>query len=707
MLLMLGVAVVLVTVLVPLPPMVMDFLLASNFALAMIIFMVINNLKSPLELSSFPSILLFITIFRLSLNVATTRLILGPGDHYRAGSLIYGISDLITSGGGEAVVSVIIGFIMFLIFVIVQFVVITKGSTRIAEVAARFTLDAMPGKQMAIDADLNAGLIDENQAKDRRESLSRHADFYGAMDGASKFVRGDAIASLIITGINLLGGLIIGIFVFDKPFTAALDEYARLSIGDGLVSQIPAIIISLAAGVLITRTDTKDNAGGEMIYQLFTRRGAIGAGGAMAILLGFVIPDLWFIILMGLGMLVWAYKMPDDDGREAAYKDRLSKGAGASAGKNAAGASAGASAARSGAAPSGGGGGPEDMGPQLKIDQIEIEVGYSLIPLVDASQGGDLLERIVMMRRQLAIELGLLVKPIRVRDNMQLPPNDYSIKLRDAEIAHGTALPDQFMAMDTGVVTEKVDGVQTMEPAFGLPAVWIPESLREAASLNGYTVVDATTVISTHLTEVVKNHAHEILSRQIVSEMLDKQKESTPAVVEEIGDRLRLSEIQAVLRNLLREKVSIRNMETILETLGDYADRIKDPEVLTEYVRARLGRAICLSLVDAENRLYCVTLEPRLEEVLMKAIEHTEGGSYLGLDPNAIERIQNACSTQLEKLVNAGHHPVVLCSAQVRFQLSTTLRSTMPAVTVISYNELVTSVAVESMGVIKTPGGLA
>lgn len=687
---------ILLVLLVPMPSQVMDGMLALNIAISVILLMTVSHIHSPLELSSFPTILLGVTLYRLALNVATTRLILGGGkDEGRAGDLILAFSSFVSDSSGSS--GVVLGVIIFTIIVVIQFVVITKGSSRIAEVTARFTLDAMPGKQMAIDADLNAGLIDEATAKTRREELSSQADFFGAMDGASKFVRGDAVAGLVITGINLIGGLIIGIVEHNMSFVEALSQYSRLTIGDGLVSQIPALIVSISAGIIITRGESEDNLGGEVIFQLFSRRSSILSGGIFLTILGLFIPTLWFLSLGGVILIYLSFKMSSDEDRLDDYKKRIdSQNPGAK--PSAAGGSTG------GATPTGGAGAasgdPEDVSTRLKLDQLELEVGYSLIPLVDSVQGGDLLERITMMRRQLAVEMGLLIKPIRVRDNMQLPPNDYSIKLRDSEIAHGMVLPDQFLAMDSGMVTEKIEGMETIEPAFGLPAVWIPESLREAASINGYTVVDATTVISTHVTEIIKQNASEILSRQTVSEMLDKQKETTPAVVDEVLDRLRLSEIQGVLKNLLREKVSIRNLESILETLGDYADRIKDPEVLTEYVRARLGRNICGHLVDKNMTLFCVTLSPNLEDHVQKSIRSTEGGSYLALDPAVIQNITDAAHKQLERLVSAGHHPVVLTSAQVRSQIFHTLSPSLQAVTVISYNEIVTSVKIESLGVI-------
>lgn len=689
---------VLLILLVPLPPWLMDGLLVTNIMVSVILLMTVSYIRSPLELSSFPTILLGATLFRLALNVATTRLILGGGkDEGRAGDLILGFSSFVASD--DTLAGVILGFIIFIIIVIIQFVVITKGSTRIAEVTARFTLDAMPGKQMAIDADLNAGLIDEKTAKTRREQLAQQADFFGAMDGASKFVRGDAIAGLIITAINLIIGLIIGIVAYQMAFTDSLSQYSRLTIGDGLVSQIPALITSVAAGIIITRGESEDNLGGEIIYQLFTRKTSIVAGGIFLTLLGFVIPNLWFAVLFGAGLLYYAYKLPGDQSRLDAYKKKIDdQNPGVAADPNTAGAtsSVGAGAPASSA-------GPEDVSNLLKLDQLELEVGYSLIPLVDTVQGGDLLERITMMRRQLAIEMGILIKPIRVRDNMQLAPNDYSIKLRDSEIAHGMVLPDQFLAMDSGIVSEKIEGMETIEPAFGLPAVWIPESMREAASINGYTVVDATTVISTHITEIVKQYGADILSRQTVSEMLEKQKETTPAIVEEVQDRLRLSEIQSVLKNLLREKVSIRNLETILETLGDYADRIKDPEILTEYVRARLGRTICAPLVDQEMNLHCITLDPTVEDSIQKAIRSTEGGTYLALDPDVIRSFTDASSKQLERLISSGHHPVILCSAQVRFHVFNTLKPSIQGVTILSYNEIVSNIKIESLGVISFP----
>jgi flagellar biosynthesis protein FlhA len=690
-LLLCAVLMIMISLIIPIPPMAMDVLLAINIMLSVIILMTVSYIHSPLELSSFPTILLGATLFRLSLNVATTRLILGGDDERRAGNLILGFSSFITKDDSTA--GVILGFIIFIIIIIIQFVVITKGSGRIAEVTARFTLDAMPGKQMAIDADLNAGLIDENDARQRREQLANQADFFGAMDGASKFVRGDAIAGLIITGINLVFGLIIGLTIYDMQATEALNQYSRLTIGDGLVSQIPALIISVAAGVIITRGESKDNLSGEISFQLLTRKSPLQAGSILLMVIGVImLPNLWFLILLGAILFFVSWRMPNDKERLSAYKQKIDdmpdqSGATSTIGSN----------AQPGATP---GAGPEDVSNLLKLDQLELEVGYSLIPLVDSAQGGDLLERITMMRRQLAIDMGLLIHAIRVRDNMQLPPNDYSIKLRDSEIAHGMVLPDQFMAMDSGVVSEKIEGVETIEPAFGLPAVWIPESMRENASINGYTVVDATTVISTHLTETIKNNASEILSRQTVSEMLDKQKEASAAVVEEVLDRLRLSEIQTVLKNLLNEKVSIRPLETILETLGDYADRVKDPEILTEYVRARLGRTICSGFVDDNMTLFCLTIAPELEDHIQKAIRTTEGGSYLALEPNTLDELAIATSKHLEKLVSSGHHPIVLTNAQIRSQVYNALKTSLPNITVLSFNEIVSTIKIESMGVI-------
>lgn len=705
MLLLFAMIVILVTFVMVLPPGVVDLLLALNITLSLVILMTVSYLHSPLELSSFPTILLGVTLYRLALNVATTKLILGPDSSInRAGKIIPTFSEFLTnsSGGGPAGAYVLLGFIIFLIITLINFIVITKGAGRIAEVSARFTLDAMPGKQMAIDADLNAGLIDEAEARQRREEMSSQADFYGAMDGASKFVRGDAIAGLVITGVNLVGGLIIGMAIYGKDFPTALEEYTLLSIGDGLVSQIPALLVSVGAGVIITRSDSDNNLGAQVVEQLFTRKSAMISGGVFLLIFWMLIPSLFFLLILALALLYFGYKLPTDAERSEGIKKKAREKAAKNLPGGSGGGATGAGGGRSGAEP--GQGGPEDVSNLLKLDQIQLEVGYSLIPLVDASQGGDLLERITMMRRQLALELGLLISPVRVRDNMQLQPNDYSVKLRDSEIAHGSAMPDQFLAMDTGVVTEKVEGMETIEPAFGLPAVWIPESLRETASLYGYTVADATSVISTHLTEVIRSNAAEILSRQTVSQMLEKQKEATPAIVEEVQQNLRLSEIQAVLKNLLTEKVSIRNLEVILEALGDYGETIKDPEVLTEYVRARLGRNICMELVDEENRLYCVTLSPELEDVIRKSIHSTDRGSYLSLDPDMVQKVTEASASQLEKLVNSGHHPVVLCSGPIRPQLSNLLRNAIANVKILSYNEIVVSVNVESVGVISMPG---
>jgi len=672
-----GLMAVFVPLIIPLPTFIMDMLIICNITGAVLILMSTVYMADPLQLSSFPSLMLVLTFFRLGLNVATTRLILGSAAQStgKAGQMVQAFGEIVAGG------NVVVGAVIFLILVIIQFVVITKGSTRISEVAARFTLDAMPGKQMSIDADLNAGLIDENEARTRREKITREADFYGAMDGASKWVRGDAIAGLIITLVNILGGFVIGMLMHGMSWSEALALYSKLTIGDGLVSQVPALILAVSSGLVVTRSSSDLNLGGEVIGQLFNRPKALATAAAILGVLGMVVFPTMRTVPMALLLGFIAYQVQkarvqkvqevqkaEEDRRRAEVK-------------------------------------PERVEGLLRVDPMELEVGYGLIPLVDPQQGGELLERVTMIRRQVAMDMGLVVPPIRIRDNMQLDPSEYCVKIRGAEIARGRVEAGRLLAMDSGVATGRIEGIETTEPAFGLPAVWITKSQKDRAASMGYTVVDSESVVATHLTEVIKSHAAEILTREQVTGLLDNLKESAPNLVDEVHPKLlSAGEIQKVLQNLLRERVSIRNLEAVLEALGDCAARSKDAEILTEYARNAVGRVICNSLAAADGKLHVVTMDPRLEEAIDRAVQRTDSGSYLTLPPADIRKVVEAVSAQVEKLAAAGHGGVVLCSPQVRAHVRRMTEADLPSLSVISYNELVPEVQVESLGMVTVEG---
>ncbi len=676
--------------LVPLPPWTLDLMLVMNLAIAAIVLVSVMFVKSPLELSLFPSLLLATTLFRLVLNVASTRLILTAGDRatnpeeaqQAAGHVIYAFSKFVTGGGAGAQQSMIVGIIIFIILIVIQFVVITKGATRIAEVAARFTLDAMPGKQMAIDADLNAGLIKEDEARRRRQDISREAEFYGAMDGASKFVRGDAVAGIIIVFINILGGIAIGKWQYGWDLIGCMSTFTRLTIGDGLVSQVPALIISLAAGLLVTRNSSKDNLGEEFIQQLTSRTVALFVVAGFLIMLSFtglpMIP-LWVMALC-MGGIGWVMTK-----REKADADVIAKQERAAA-----------SMAQKK---------PEKIESLLAVDPMELEVGYQLVQLVDTTKGGDLLERISLIRRQIAIEFGVVVPPIRIRDNMQVGANDYVIKLRGNPLASGSVYPGQFLAMDSGTASGRLNGVETKEPAFGLPAWWIQESQRSQAEMMNYTVVEASGVLATHITEVVKGHAAELVTREEVSALIKQLKEKSPALVEEvIPSQIKPGELQKVLQNLLRERVPIRDLETVLETLGEWAGKTKDLDMLTEAVRHGLARTICNQYRDETNTIHCVTMDPQLEDTINSYVERNERGSFLTLPPQLARQAAETVATNVNRLMQQGHSGVVLCSPQVRAHVRKLIESSLPSVAVLSYNEIVKGIHVESVGIVGVSG---
>ncbi|MFN0059545.1 MAG: flagellar biosynthesis protein FlhA [Planctomycetota bacterium] len=661
----------LLAILLPLPTLVIDALLSINITLALLILLTAIYVKTPLDFSVFPSLLLVTTLFRLALNIASTRLILanaGDEKELAAGRVIQVFGETV-SGNNP-----LVGFILFVVIVVIQFVVITKGATRIAEVAARFTLDKMPGQQLSIDADLNAGLIDEKVARQRREQISHEADFYGSMDGASKFVRGDAIAGIIITIINLVAGFILGMTQYGMDFGTAVRVFSTLTIGDGLVSQVPALIVSIAAAMIVTRQTGESNLGFDLLSQMFSSPRAVGVTAVfLLLLLPLGLP--WYFLIFGAGTLGGAAYFLG-----GAARVRESTPAVATEQKPT-------------------GPAPVTMPP---VDPLELEVGYRLVSLVDQGDGGGLLQRIALIRDQIASELGLVIPPVRIRDNMQFKPSDYALMLRGQKIAGGTILVDHYLAMDSGLGLEALEGVKTKEPAFGIDAVWISEEHKSRAEAMGYTVVDGVSVISTHLTEVLRDHAAELLTREEVTALLQKIKAQAPAVVNEVTpELLKTGDIQKVLQNLLREKVPIRDLEAILESLADWAPKTKDPEVLTEYARHALQRTLCSQYADKEQRLHVITLDPRLEDYVQNAVEHTERGSFLRLSPEMQTPIVRAVTRALEALVAKGHAPVILSAPQVRLQVRRLLESHVPGVVTLSYNEVVRGVTVESLGVAK------
>jgi flagellar biosynthesis protein FlhA len=666
----------LAVILVPLPTQVLDLMLVCNITLSVIVLVTTMYVKSPLEFAVFPSLLLAVTMLRLVLNVAVTRLILtGTGDTAAAGEVVQTFA-LFVSGGSLAV-----GVIIFIIIVVIQFVVITKGATRISEVAARFTLDAMPGKQMAIDADLNAGIITEPQARERRLAIAQEADFYGAMDGASKFVRGDAVAGIVITFVNILGGLYVGLAEKNLGIMDCLQVYTKLTIGDGLVSQIPAFIVSLGAGLIVTRTSSKNDLGNEMLGQLFSKPKPLIVA---AIFLGLMsITGLPKIPVLLMGSCCGGLAFTLTRGAQKVAKTDAAKKKSDAAKKE-----------------------PEKVEKLLDVDTMELEVGYGLVKLVDTTKGGDLLDRISMIRRQIAVDLGIIVPPIRIRDNMQLGANDYAVKIKGQTIGRGVTYPEQFLAMDNGATSGPIPhAAATTEPAFGLPAYWISSSQRSQAELLNYTVVEATAVLATHLTEMVKSHAFELLTRQETKNLIDNLKTRVPALVEEVvPTQIKPGELQKVMQNLLRERVPVRDLETILETLGDFSSRTKDLDVLTEYVRNALARTICKQYVDERDRMWCLTLDPALEDLINGHLERSERGITNTMPPATSQQIVQQISNKTTELTQTGRSAVILCSPQVRASVRKMIEASLPQTAVLAYNEVVPEVAVEAVGLVGMNG---
>lgn len=654
---------------IPLPSALLDLMLCFNITLSLMILLISMNMEKPLDFSILPSLLLLTTLFRLSLNISSTRLILLNG---YAGRVIEAFGNFVVRG------NVVVGFIIFLIIIIVQFVVITKGAERVAEVAARFTLDAMPGKQMSIDADLNAGLINENEARKRRQEIQRESDFYGAMDGASKFIKGDAVAGIIITAINLVGGILTGMVYQGLEVVEALNRYALLTVGDGLVSQIPALLVSSATGIVVTKAASSGNLGEDLVKQFvhYPKLILLAAGVLAVFALIPGLPTISFLTLaLVLGYIGYSVKKASDV--ESKKQEQLLKEKELDEMRK-----------------------PENIYSLLAVDPIEVEFGYNIIPLADVNQGGDLLDRVVMIRRQCAMDLGMVVPMIRLRDNISLKPNEYKIKIKGIEAAKGELRCDHFLVMNPTGGPLNIDGMETLEPAFGLPAKWIAQDKKEIAEMMGYTVVDASSVLATHLTEVVKSYAHELLGRQEVKNLIDNLKEQYPSLIEELIPKvISLGEIQKVLSNLLKENIPIRDMVTILETLGDYAVLTKDTDMLTEYVRQRLKRVITHRFI-VDGKANVITLDHRLEEMIMNSVQQTEQGSYVALEPTIIQKIRTSLSKNIHELNSKGISAFVLTSPMVRMYFKKIMEDYISVIPIISYGELEPGVEVKSVGTV-------
>ncbi len=655
---------------VPIPAGLLDVLLIINISLAIMILLIAMNTQDALHFSIFPTMLLITTIFRLALNISTTRLILSKGE---AGHVVQTFGEFVA--GGELAV----GFVVFLILVVVQFIVITKGSERVAEVGARFTLDAMPGKQMSIDADLNSGLINEQQARERREKIQKEADFYGAMDGASKFVKGDAIASIIIVFINLIAGFIVGMAMHGMDVMEALQTYSILTIGDGLVSQIPALLISVAAGIIVTRAASEGNLAHDVTKQLLRYPNLLYIVAGTIALLGIATPIPLLTTFPYAAILAIAgYRLQRNLIKERAQEELLVE-------------EKQIEEVRS----------PESVISLLQVDPIEFEFGYGLIPLADTQQGGDLLDRIIMIRRQCALEMGLIVPVIRIRDNIQLKPNEYVIKMKGNMVARGELLLNHYLAMSPGFDDDSITGIETQEPAFGLPALWIDEAMKERAEMSGYTVVDPPSVVATHLTEVIKKHAHELIGRQETKALVESVKETFPALVDElIPSILTIGDVQKVLAKLLKEKISIRDLVTIFETLADYGKYTKDPDVLTEYVRQSLSRQITQQYANPAEPLKVITVSPSVEKKISEAVQQSDQGSYLAMDPVSSQTIYQRLTEQVNRQIQSGQQPIILTSPTIRMYLRQLLERSMQDIPVISYSELEPSIEVQSVGVV-------
>jgi len=661
---------VILLIIIPVPLFFVDLFLSLNIAFSLLILLIAIFIEETLDFAVFPTILLVSTLFRLALNISTTRQILGQGF---AGNVIDAFAQWVI--GGDPVV----GFIIFIIIVIIQFLVITKGAERVSEVAARFTLDAMPGKQMAIDADLNSGLIDETQAKERRLKIQNEADFYGSMDGASKFVKGDAIAGILITVINIAAGFFIGMTRLELSMAESLERFTLLTIGDGLVSQIPALMISTATGIIVTRRASEGHLGSDILNQMFKQQKVLYILGGTLALLGILtpLPDLPLVSLavifgfLGFQMRPQKQEAGEAEATETDTDDKMEE-------------------IRK----------PESIVPLLQVDPIELEFGYGIIPLADPNQGGDLFDRLVMIRRQIALELGVVIPMIRLRDFIQLDANEYIVKIKGSKVAGGSIMFDHYLAMNPGNVEGEIKGIETVEPAFGLPALWINDTEREKAEIYGYTVVDPSSIISTHLTEILKKHVHELLGRDEVKSLIDNLRETNPTVVDElIPNIMSIGDVQKVLGNLLREGISVRNLLTIIETLADNAVNNRDVNILTEYVRQSLSRHITSTYIQ-DNYARVVTLDQNLEATLMESIQQTDGGSYMSLAPDVSQALLNNLAVQIQNLLSLGEQPIVVTAPIVRFYFKRLTEQMIPDLIVLSYNEIEPDVQVQSVGMV-------
>uniref|UniRef100_A0A832MMY3 Flagellar biosynthesis protein FlhA n=1 Tax=Pseudothermotoga hypogea TaxID=57487 RepID=A0A832MMY3_9THEM len=668
------VAIVLLMI-IPIPDLALDFFQLLNIALSMIVLLSSMYVKHALDMSSFPTLLLIITLYRLGLNVASTRLILLEGEKF-GGRVIRTFGEFVVRG------DYIVGLVIFLILVIIQFIVITRGAERIAEVAARFTLDAMPGKQMSVDADLNAGLITEDEARKRRELIRREADFYGAMDGASKFVRGDAIASIIIVLVNIIGGILIGVLKHNLSFARAAQVYALLTVGDGLVTQIPALLVSTATGILVSRAAAKENLGQDLVKELSSERKVITITGFILLLLGLATPLPFTASIIGIAFLALAF-----------YSSRVAP-------KQVAPAPAGAPTAPTPSKPILTT--PQEVAEVIQSDTVEVEIGYGLIPLADPSQGGDLLERIAMVRKQIAYDLGLVVSPIRVRDSVLLKPNEYLIRIRGAEVSRYELIPNRLLAINPGTATEKVPGIAVKEPAFGLQAFWIDPSRKEEATRLGYTVVDPPTVFITHLTETLKRNAADLLGSREFNMLLDGLREKFPQLVNDlIPSILKATDVKKILQRLLNEGVSIRNLPLIFETLLEYAEKSTDLVYLTEQVRRALKRQIVQSLISEDGKLHTVALDGELEKRLVESLQDVAGEKRIVLNPQILREIMENLSKQLETLMKKGFSPLVVCSGAIRPYFAQLVKKFLPNVPVVAYEEVPEDRVLQVEGVVR------
>ena len=661
---------VIVFLIIPVPSILLDFLVALNIAVAMIILFNALFSQEVLNMSTFPSLLLFTTVFRISLNASSTRLIISGLD---PGNVIRQFGEFV--GGNDLV----IGMIIFIIILLVQFLVINKGSERVSEVTARFTLDAMPGKQMAIDADLNTGAITDVEAKARRDKIQEESTFFGAMDGATKYVKGDAILGLLITIINLAGGVIMGVVRDGLPAAQAFEQYGILTIGDGLVSAIPSLLISLSTGILVTKVSREADIGNLLMGQLFAVPKVLYMVGGSLVFLGVFTPLPWYVfVLFGSLLLICGYRMSQKLKIQSIEEEVSQEETSAEEIRR-----------------------PENVNSLLQVDFIELEFGYGIIPLADSNQGGDLLDRVVLIRRQIALELGCVVPIIRLRDNIQLNPNQYVIKIKGVPVSEGEILFDHYMAMNPGYVEEEITGIPTFEPSFHLPAIWITESQRERAESFGYTVVDPPSIIATHLTEVIRTHLDELLTRQDVQNLINNVQEANPTLVTELVPKLlSVGEIQKVLQNLLREGISIRDLITVFETLADYASTSRDSDVLTEYVRQSLKRAISSKYFPSNEITSVVTLDPKIEQEIMNSIKNTEQGSYLTLAPEKTQEIMESVKIEVEKLEEMGKNPIIITSPIVRMYFKKLTKDYFQDLIVVSYNEIDSNVELQSIGMV-------